>query len=58
MRPSAPLERMSTDLTEPPLSLADITDFAAIFNPLDSKLFPGLSHSIQVHQGFANDQAK
>jgi predicted lipase len=29
-----------------------------ILGPLDSTLFPGLSSSILVHQGFANEQAK
>jgi predicted lipase len=29
-----------------------------ILGPLNSALFPGLSSSIQVHQGFANEHAK
>jgi predicted lipase len=29
-----------------------------ILGPLNSTLFPGLSSSIQVHQGFANEQAQ
>ena len=41
-----------------PLSLADLTD-ASIFpekpNPL---LFPGISSGVEVHSGFANEQAK
>jgi hypothetical protein len=40
------------------LSLADLTDGDLILSSLDPKLFPGLSSSIRVHQGFANDQAK
>jgi predicted lipase len=49
---------MSTGLTGSSLSLADLTDGDLILGPLDSTLFPGLSSSIQVHQGFANEHAK
>lgn len=38
------------------LSLLDDADF--FLNTLDSSLFPGLSSSIEVHSGFADDQAR
>ena len=52
------LERTSTALTNCFPSLADLTDGDLFLGPLNSALFPGLSVSIQVHQGFANEQAK
>ena len=45
-------------LTEPFPSLADLTDGDLVLDSLDSSLFPNLSPSIQVHQGFANEHAK
>jgi hypothetical protein len=44
--------------TDPTKFLADLIDGDLILGSLDSTLFPGLSSSIQVHQGFANEQAK
>ncbi|KAI0825734.1 lipase [Irpex lacteus] len=38
--------------------LADLTDADIIREKLDSTLFPGISSSITVHAGFANEQAK
>ncbi|GBE86690.1 Alpha/Beta hydrolase protein [Sparassis latifolia] len=35
-----------------------VTDVDIVFTNLDSTLFPGLSSSIEVHSGFANEQAK
>ncbi|GLB44369.1 putative alpha beta-hydrolase [Lyophyllum shimeji] len=37
---------------------ADLTDGAAVLGPLDPTLFPGVPSSVQVHQGFAAEQAK
>ena len=52
------LELTSSDLIDSSLSLADLTDGNLILGSLSSTLFPGLSPSILVHQGFANEQAK
>ncbi|KAI0085773.1 lipase [Irpex rosettiformis] len=38
--------------------LADLTDADIIRETLDSTLFPGISSSVTVHSGFANEQAK
>ncbi|KAF8270695.1 lipase [Lactarius quietus] len=38
--------------------VADLTDADFFLTNLDSTLFPGLSSSIQVHNGFAAEQAK
>ena len=38
--------------------LADLTDADIIRGTLDSTLFPGISSSITVHEGFRNEQAK
>jgi len=37
--------------------LADLTDADFFLGSLDSSLFPGLSSSIEVHSGFASEQA-
>jgi hypothetical protein len=46
----------------PPLitrvSLADLTDAEIVRESLDSSLFPGISSSVEVHSGFANEQAR
>ena len=52
------LKRTSTGPTDSSLSLADLTDGDLILGPLNLTLFPGLSSSILVHQGFANEHAK
>ena len=39
-------------------SQADATDADVIRKSLDPTLFPGVSSSIGVHSGFANEQAK
>jgi len=44
--------------TNPASFLADLTDIDLILGSLDSTLFPGLSSSIEVHQGFANEHAQ
>ncbi|KAI0258702.1 alpha/beta-hydrolase [Gloeopeniophorella convolvens] len=44
--------------TNPTQFLADLTDVDFFLANLDSTLFPGLSSSIQVHNGFAAEQAK
>jgi hypothetical protein len=33
-------------------------DIDFFLGPLDSTLFPGISSSIEAHNGFANEQAK
>jgi hypothetical protein len=40
------------------LSLADLTDVNLVLGGLDPTLFPNISSSIQVHDGFADEQAK
>ncbi|KAG6909782.1 hypothetical protein DXG01_015275 [Tephrocybe rancida] len=37
---------------------ADLTDADIVLSSLDSALFPGVSSSVEVHQGFARQQAK
>ncbi|KAN0132756.1 lipase [Lactarius tabidus] len=37
--------------------LADLTDAEIVRKSLDSSLFPGISSSVEVHSGFANEQA-
>ncbi|RDB18455.1 Lipase [Hypsizygus marmoreus] len=44
--------------TDPSKIEALLTDSNAILGKLDSSLFPGLSSSVKVHQGFANEHAK
>ena len=39
-------------------SEADLTDADVPLSPLDSTLFPGVSSSVECHDGFANEQAK
>lgn len=39
-------------------SEADATDADALLESLDPTLFPRISPSIEVHSGFANEQAK
>ena len=43
-------------LTSP--SLADLTDADFFLDTLDPSLFPGISSGVEVHNGFANEQAK
>lgn len=38
--------------------MAIATDANVFFKELDSSLFPGVSSSVKVHSGFANEQAK
>lgn len=44
--------------TDPTQLLADLTDVNITFESLDPSLFPGVSSSVQVHSGFANEHAK
>ncbi|KAI6110963.1 alpha beta-hydrolase [Pisolithus croceorrhizus] len=44
--------------TDPTQLLADLTDLDISFESLDPPLFPGVSSSVQVHSGFANEHAK
>ena len=39
-------------------SLADLTDIALFFAPLDPALFPGIPEDVHVHAGFANEHEK
>jgi len=39
-------------------SQAIATDANAFLDPLDPTLFPGISSSIEVHNGFGDEQAK
>ena len=39
-------------------SIASIQDLNAFLTPLDSSLFPNVDSSVEVHSGFANDQAQ
>jgi hypothetical protein len=39
-------------------SEAMATDANAFLESLDPSLFPGVSSSVEVHSGFANEQAK
>ena len=38
--------------------MSDLTDADIIRGKLDSTLFPGISSSITVHEGFRNEQKK
>lgn len=40
------------------ISVADLTDIDIEKTTLDPTLFPGVSSSVEVHEGFANEQAK
>jgi predicted lipase len=40
------------------LRLADLTDANFFLQSLDPTLFPGVPSSVEVHNGFANEQAK
>ncbi|KZV71566.1 alpha/beta-hydrolase [Peniophora sp. CONT] len=44
--------------TDPEKILSDLTDATFFLGELDSSLFPGISSSITVHDGFRNEQAK
>ncbi|VDC00963.1 unnamed protein product [Peniophora sp. CBMAI 1063] len=44
--------------TDPDQIMSDLTDANIIRGKLDSTLFPGISSSITVHEGFRNEQAK
>ncbi|KAI6027657.1 Alpha/Beta hydrolase protein [Pisolithus microcarpus] len=44
--------------TDPTQLLADLTDVNISFESPDPSLFPGVSSSVQVHSGFANEHAK
>jgi len=44
--------------TDPSKIEADATDVDAFLTSLDSTLFPGLSSSIEAHNGFASEQTK
>ncbi|TFK42180.1 lipase class 3 family protein [Crucibulum laeve] len=37
---------------------ADLTDVKAVLGTLDATLFPGVSSSVEVHEGFRDEQAK
>ncbi|EKM50550.1 uncharacterized protein PHACADRAFT_263889 [Phanerochaete carnosa HHB-10118-sp] len=52
---TAIVAHQGTDTSE---LLADLTDVDIITENLDSTLFPGISSSIEVHSGFADEQAK
>jgi len=39
-------------------SLADLVDADFVLAPLDPELFPGVSPSVMVHNGFASSQSK
>ncbi|KAF8894959.1 alpha/beta-hydrolase [Gymnopilus junonius] len=43
--------------TDPTQFLSDLTDINIAMDTLDSTLFPGVSSSVQVHQGFRNEHA-
>lgn len=38
--------------------MSDLTDVDIFMGNLDSTLFPGVSSSVQVHEGFRNEHAK
>ena len=40
------------------VSLPILTDGDIILEPLNKKLFPGVSRSIEVHSGFAGTQSR
>lgn len=39
-------------------SESDLTDVNFFLDDLDTSLFPGMTHAIQVHNGFAAEHAK
>jgi hypothetical protein len=39
------------------VSFADLTDLNFALAPLDQSLFPGVSTTVEVHSGFAAEQA-
>ena len=41
-----------------PSSESDLTDVNFFLDDLDTSLFPGTTHAIQVHNGFAAEHAK
>jgi hypothetical protein len=43
--------------TDPTQLVSDLTDVDIIMTNLDSTLFPGVSSSVEVHQGFANEHS-
>ncbi|KAF9481532.1 alpha/beta-hydrolase [Pholiota conissans] len=43
--------------TDPTQFLSDLTDLNILMDPLDTALFPGVSSSVQVHDGFRNEHA-
>ncbi|GJE91306.1 lipase family protein [Phanerochaete sordida] len=49
------IAHQGTDTSE---FLADLTDVDISMTTLDSSLFPGVSSSVEAHEGFANEQAK
>ncbi|KAH0583082.1 hypothetical protein H2248_010969 [Termitomyces sp. 'cryptogamus'] len=49
------VSHQGTDVTQ---LESDLTDIEADFTNLDSTLFPGVSSSVEVHEGFAKEQAK
>ncbi|KAI0339395.1 lipase [Trametopsis cervina] len=44
--------------TDPSSFVADLTDADFFLDSLDSTLFPGVSSDVEVHSGFAKEQAK
>ncbi|KAF8967850.1 Alpha/Beta hydrolase protein [Flammula alnicola] len=44
--------------TDPTQFLSDLTDINIAMGNLDSTLFPGVSSSVQVHEGFRDEHAK
>lgn len=44
--------------TDPTQLMSDLTDVDIFMGNLDSTLFPGVSSSVQVHEGFRNEHAK
>jgi hypothetical protein len=38
--------------------LADLTDANFFLKPLDPSLFPGIPSDVEVHNGFADEQAR
>ncbi|KAF9451947.1 alpha/beta-hydrolase [Macrolepiota fuliginosa MF-IS2] len=43
--------------TDPTQLVSDLTDVNILMDPLDTSLFPGVSSSVQVHDGFRNEHA-
>ncbi|OBZ71698.1 Lipase [Grifola frondosa] len=44
--------------TDPTALLSDLTDIEIPLKNLDATLFPGVSSSVEVHEGFANEHAQ